>query len=180
MKMAFSPAQSFKFKSPEVKEEQRQAVEVIKTQLLTDQLVAEMANVIVTKFFVFRQIDLEAWEEDEDEWEIREEGGGDTWEFEIRPCAEKLFMDLVLNFKQLLTEPLLFFFRSVAGPSQSSVVRTMGRATPPTKFVIRLYLRRQREISTLWFNFTPLFENQTNILRIIGSFRKIFPDEDIC
>lgn len=122
MKMSFSPAQSFKYRSAEVKEEQQQAMTFIKTQLLTDDLVSQMASVIVTKFFVFRQVDLEAWEEDEDEWEIREEGGGDTWEFEVRPCAEKLFMDLVINFKHLLVQPLLGFFMSVAGTEQSTVV----------------------------------------------------------
>lgn len=122
MKMAFSPTQSFKYRTPEVKEEQQQAVTIVKTNLLTNDLVSEMASVIVTKFFVFRQVDLEAWEEDEDEWEIREEGGGDTWEFEVRPCAEKLFMDLVINFKHLLVQPLLGFFLSVAGTEQSTVV----------------------------------------------------------
>jgi hypothetical protein len=122
MKMVFSPTQSFKYRSAEVKEEQQRGVDLIKTQLLTDELVAGIANTIVTKFFVFRQVDLEAWEEDEDEWEIREEGGGDTWEFEVRPCAEKLFMDLVINFKHLLVQPLLSFFQSVAGESHSTVV----------------------------------------------------------
>jgi hypothetical protein len=122
MKMVFSPSQSFKYRSAEVKAEQQEAVALIKTHLLTDELVSQMASIIVTKFFVFRQVDLEAWEEDEDEWEIREEGGGDTWEFEVRPCSEKLFMDLVLNFKQLLVEPLLSFFQSVAGTGQATVV----------------------------------------------------------
>lgn len=122
MKMAFIPAQSFKYRTPEVKAEQQQAVTIIKTELLTDELVSEMASIIVTKYFVFRQVDLEAWEEDEDEWEIREEGGGDTWEFEVRPCAEKLFMDLVINFKHLLVQPLLGFFMSVAGTESSTVV----------------------------------------------------------
>ncbi|ESZ98817.1 hypothetical protein SBOR_0786 [Sclerotinia borealis F-4128] len=122
MKMAFSPTQSFKYRTAEVKEEQQQAVAFLKAQLLTEQLVAEMASVIVTKFFVFRQVDLESWEEDEDEWEIREEGGGDTWEFEVRPCAEKLFMDLVINFKDLLMAPLLQYFQSVTGSNGNSVV----------------------------------------------------------
>ena len=122
MKMVFSPTHSFKYRTAEVKEEQQRGVELIKTQLLTDDFVASMANLIVTKFFVFRQVDLEAWEEDEDEWEIREEGGGDTWEFEVRPCSEKLFMDLVINFKNLLVQPLLSFFQSVAGENQSTVV----------------------------------------------------------
>ncbi|PVH87132.1 ARM repeat-containing protein [Cadophora sp. DSE1049] len=121
-KMVFSPAQSFKYRTPEIKQEQQEGVALIKSRLLTDQLVSQMASVIVTKFFVFRQVDLEAWEEDEDEWEIREEGGGDTWEFEVRPCSEKLFMDLVINYKHLLVEPLLSFFQSVAGTSQSTVV----------------------------------------------------------
>lgn len=122
MKMAFIPAQSFKYRTPEVKAEQQQAVTIVKTELLTDDLVSHMASEIVTKFFVFRQVDLEAWEEDDDEWEVREEGGGDTWEFELRPCAEKLFMDLVINFKHLLVQPLLGFFVSVAGTDHGSVV----------------------------------------------------------
>ena len=122
MKMVFSPTQSFKYRTPEVKAEQQEAIALIKTTLLTDDLVSHMANVIVTKFFVFRQADLESWEDDEDEWEIREEGSGDTWEFEVRPCSEKLFMDLVINFKHLLAEPLLHFFQSVSGTGQSNVV----------------------------------------------------------
>lgn len=121
-KMVFSPSQSFKYRTPEIKQEQQEGVALVKSQLLTDALVGQMASIIVTKFFVFRQVDLQAWEEDEDEWEIREEGGGDTWEFEVRPCAEKLFMDLVINYKHLLVEPLLSFFQSVAGTGQSSVV----------------------------------------------------------
>ena len=122
LKMVFSPVQSFKYKTPEVKAEQQEAVVLVKTQLLTDELVGQVASVIVTKFFVFRQVDLEAWEEDEDEWEIREEGGGDTWEFEVRPCSEKLFMDLVINFKHLLVQPLLSFFQSVAGTNENTLV----------------------------------------------------------
>lgn len=105
-----------------MKTQQQEAVSYLKTQLLTDELVSQIANVIVTKFFVFRQADLQAWEEDEDEWEIREEGGGDTWEFEIRPCSEKLFMDIVINYKGLLVQPLLSFFQSVGSSGQGNVV----------------------------------------------------------
>jgi hypothetical protein len=63
LKMVFSPTQSFKFRTPEVKEEQKQAVALLSSQMLTEDMVREMANVIVTKFFVFRQADLAAWEE---------------------------------------------------------------------------------------------------------------------
>jgi hypothetical protein len=63
VKMVFSPSQSFKYRTPEIKAEQAQAANLIKTQLLTDDLVCQLADVIVTKFFVFRQADLNAWEE---------------------------------------------------------------------------------------------------------------------
>jgi len=69
---------------------------------------------LVTRFFVFRPRDLRDWEEEPEEWERREEGEGDFWEFSIRSCSEKLFLDLVINYKDLLVQPLLQVFQSVA------------------------------------------------------------------
>lgn len=89
-KNIFKPTPSFKFRTPATKEEEKQAMKYLQTELLTNELVLEMARTIVTKFFVFRQVDLEAWDEEPDEWEAREEGGGDTWQFEIRACSERL------------------------------------------------------------------------------------------
>lgn len=63
LKMVFSPSHSFKYRTPEIKEEQNHALSLVKSELLTDDLVAQIASTIVTKFFVFRQADLEAWEE---------------------------------------------------------------------------------------------------------------------
>lgn len=63
LKMVFSPTKSFKFRSPEVKVEQENAIQVMKSQLWTAELVSRIANVLVTKFFVFRASDLEAWDE---------------------------------------------------------------------------------------------------------------------
>jgi len=74
IQMVYHPVSTFKFRNEEAKKEQKEAVQLIKSQLLTDDFVGQLASIIVTKFFVFRQADLEAWEEDEDEWEIREEG----------------------------------------------------------------------------------------------------------
>lgn len=122
LQMVFRPSPSFVYRSADIKEQQKQSVDIIKTQLLTDELVSQMASVIVTKFFVFRQADLEAWEEDPYEWQIREDAGGDGWEYEVRPCSEKLFTDLVINYRPLLAPPLLNFFQSVAGTSHADIV----------------------------------------------------------
>ncbi|KAF1916652.1 armadillo-type protein [Ampelomyces quisqualis] len=121
VKMVFYPAQSFRFKQPQEKEERNQATEIIKTQLLTDDLVREMTSALVTRFFVFRPSDLRMWEEEPDEWEKMEEGGED-WEFAIRPCAEKLFLDLAKNFKSLIIQPLLQVFYTVATPDNEDVL----------------------------------------------------------
>jgi hypothetical protein len=136
IKAVYSPAPSFKYRSVSYKQAHQSGVFTIKALAFTDEQVTRMVDVIMTKFFVFRQVDLQAWEENEDEWEIQEEGGGDSWEFEIRPCAEQLFLDLVKNFKGLLVDQLLSTFQSMAGMSGISLVQkdtmytAMGLAAP--------------------------------------------------
>ncbi len=113
VKMVFYPAQSFRYKLQQEKDEKAQATQMIKSQLLTDDFVREVISTLVTRFFVFRPSDLRMWEEEPDEWEKMEEGAED-WEFSIRPCAEKLFLDLAKNFKNLIIQPLLQVFYTVA------------------------------------------------------------------
>jgi hypothetical protein len=122
VKMVFYPAQSFRYKQQQEKDEKNQATDMIKSQLLTDDLVREMISALVTQFFVFRPSDLRMWEEEPDEWEKMEEGGED-WEFAIRPCAEKLFLDLAKNFKELIVQPLLQVFYTVASQYLLSTLR---------------------------------------------------------
>ncbi|KAJ4351813.1 uncharacterized protein N0V89_007157 [Didymosphaeria variabile] len=121
VKMVFYPVQTFRYRQQQEKDERTKAVQMVKQELLTDDLVREMVSALVTKFFVFRPSDLRMWEEEPDEWEKMEEGGED-WEFAIRPCAEKLFLDLAKNFKDLIIQPLLQVFRTVATPDNEDVL----------------------------------------------------------
>lgn len=113
VKMVFYPANTFRYRQQQEKDERSKATRMIQTDLLTNDLVREMVSALVTRFFVFRPSDLRMWEEEPDEWEKMEEGAED-WEFAIRPCAEKLFLDLSKNFKDLIIQPLLQVFHSVA------------------------------------------------------------------
>ena len=113
-KMAFNPAHTFKYQQPRDKEEKRESVELIKTQLFTHDFVVNVMELLVTTFFKFRKTDFEEWEEDPEEWEKRGEDTSDAWEFSIRSCSEKLFLDLVINFKGLLVPRLLNVFYSFA------------------------------------------------------------------
>lgn len=133
-KMVFNPAQTFKYQQPSDKEEKNLARDLIKSEVLTDDFAREVMETLVTRFFVFRTKDLREWEEEPEEWERREEDEDGVWEFSIRTCSEKLFLDLVINYKQLLVPPLLNVFQSVA--SMSSAFRTWWPANEhrPAKY----------------------------------------------
>ncbi|KAF2731946.1 ARM repeat-containing protein [Polyplosphaeria fusca] len=121
VKMVFYPAQTFRYRQKEEKAEKNQATDMVKSELLTNDMVRDMVSALVTRFFVFRPSDLRMWEEEPDEWEKMEDGGED-WEFAIRPCAEKLFLDLAKNFKDLILEPLMQVFYSVATPDNEDIL----------------------------------------------------------
>ena len=106
-KMIFNPAQSFKYSREEDKKEKNVAKETMKNGLLTVEFAREVMETLVTRFFVFTPRDLKQWEEEPDEWEKTQEGAGDDWEFSIRTCSEKLFLDIIINYKDDLVPPLI-------------------------------------------------------------------------
>ncbi|KJZ76996.1 hypothetical protein HIM_03317 [Hirsutella minnesotensis 3608] len=135
VKIAYQPAQTFKYRTPEIKAQQEQARVMIKTELFKDELVLQIVNTIISHLLVFRTADLEAWEEDPEEWEQQEQSEGNAYEWEVRPCAEKLFLDLLLHFKQLLVPPLLQYFENAQNPhaeiaTKEAVYTAMGLAAP--------------------------------------------------
>ncbi|KAL2001674.1 hypothetical protein VTN02DRAFT_1427 [Thermoascus thermophilus] len=121
-KMAFNPVQTFKYQYPQDKEERKESVELIKSQLFTQDFVINVMELLVTRFFKFRKSDFEEWKEEPEEWEKREEEISDAWEFSIRSCSERLFLDLVIHFKELLVPRLLSVFHSLASPDNRDVL----------------------------------------------------------
>ena len=130
VKMVYNPTQTFKYQHTEDKQERKDSKESMKTQMLSEDMVREMMETLVTRFFVFRPKDLKEWEEEPSEWERREEGEGEAWEFSIRVCAEKLFLDLVINNKDLLIQPLLQVFYAVASTSSFQVIIQLTVVAP--------------------------------------------------
>lgn len=121
VKLVFNPAQTFKYRHAEEKEEQKKAAEIVKAELLTEDQVRGMMELIVSRLFVFNEIDLREWDEEPEEWERREENEGDGWEYSVRPCAEKLFLDLIINFKDILIGPLLEVFQNITSKCVTSI-----------------------------------------------------------
>ncbi|KAL8880931.1 MAG: hypothetical protein Q9198_001760, partial [Flavoplaca austrocitrina] len=123
VKMVFNPAQTFKYQQAQDKEEKAQSRQIIKESILTEGFAQAAMQTLVSRFFVFTQRDLRDWVDQPEEWERREEGEDDTWEFSIRPCAEKLFIELVLNYKEQLVQPLLSVFRNVANLQNKDILQ---------------------------------------------------------
>ncbi|KAL8766030.1 MAG: hypothetical protein Q9209_007059 [Squamulea sp. 1 TL-2023] len=123
VKMVFNPAQTFRYQQAEDKEEKAQSRQIIKENVLTGAFAKVAMQILVTHFFVFTQHDLRDWGEQPEEWERREEGEEDTWEFSIRPCAEKLFLELMLNYKEQLVQPLLSVFGTVANLQNRDILQ---------------------------------------------------------
>ncbi|KXJ91418.1 putative importin 11 [Microdochium bolleyi] len=131
IRMVHKPAHSIKYRSPETKQEQERVISQLKAELLQDDLIIQMVNTIITHLFIFRKSDLEAWEEDPQEWEQQEESQGNAYEWEVRPCAEKLFLDLLTYYKGLLLQPLLAYFATAQSPqadiaTKEAVYTAMG------------------------------------------------------
>ncbi|KAL8830763.1 MAG: hypothetical protein Q9170_005590 [Blastenia crenularia] len=121
VRMVFYPAQTFKYQQAQDKEEKACSRDLIKEGLLTKDFAQVVMQTLVTRYFVFRPRDLQDWQEQPEEWERREEGEDDAWEFSLRSCAEKLFLDLMLNFKEQLKEPLVSVFVDVANTQNNDV-----------------------------------------------------------
>ena len=121
IKMVYQPVQTFKYQQPQDKEDKKVAIDMITSTVLTENFVVSMMESMVTQFFVLRPSDLREWEQEPDEWEKREEEITDAWEFSLRSCSEKLFLDLVINFKEQLVPRLLQVFYSYANIENQDV-----------------------------------------------------------
>lgn len=114
LRIMFNPARTFKYQNDEDKAEKTQSRDLLKSGFLTEAFAQTAMQTLVTRFFVLRPDDIRDWNEQPEEWEQKETGDADFADFSVRPCAEKLFLDLILNYKMQLIHPLMSVFGHVA------------------------------------------------------------------
>ncbi|KDQ20506.1 hypothetical protein BOTBODRAFT_309717 [Botryobasidium botryosum FD-172 SS1] len=68
--------------------------------------VEQCVQLLVSRFIPLNGGDLEKWMEDPEEWVNDEEKETDAWEFELRPCAERVLMTMAVRYPEYVT-PLL-------------------------------------------------------------------------
>ncbi|KAI5844872.1 armadillo-type protein [Tricharina praecox] len=122
VKMIHSPTATFKYRHKVEKDEIKSATVLFKEQLFSPQTVTHCMEVLVTKYFILRPSDLEGWADDPEGWNEQWENAVESYEFLIRPCAEKLFNDLVVNYKDVLAQPLMTVFGSIESIAKDDIL----------------------------------------------------------
>lgn len=81
------------------------SIKRISTEYLNEQLITNLVDILMKWYLKLRPCDLETWFMDPEEW-INEQMTT-SFEFQIRPCAENFFQDLINTFPELLVPYLL-------------------------------------------------------------------------
>ncbi|ODV60154.1 karyopherin KAP120 [Ascoidea rubescens DSM 1968] len=86
------------------------AIHILIGQFFTDDLIVNIFNLIIYNYFKLSINDLKNWQNNP-EYFVNQQISF-NWEFQIKPCVENFFIDLIYNFKQLLTPLILNYFNS--------------------------------------------------------------------
>ncbi|KAK9470741.1 armadillo-type protein [Dipodascopsis tothii] len=102
---------TIKYRTADDRAETKAAVQSLKTDLLGETLVVPVADVLLASYLRLRPAELERWEDEPEDF-VQDELQN-SWEYQLRPCAEKVFVDLLLYFKDALKPRVLESFRQV-------------------------------------------------------------------
>lgn len=87
------------------KEEVSNAIQKLKTEFFTSQFILNLCDLIITWYMRLKPSDLESWLLEPEEWTNEELSS--SWEYQVRPCAENLYQDLIKYFKDDLSNFIL-------------------------------------------------------------------------
>ena len=82
----------------------------VNSEFLNENLIRKMVDILLNWYLKLRPAELENWSLDPEEW-INEQMAT-SYEYQIRPCAENFFQDLINNYSQLLVPYLLGIIES--------------------------------------------------------------------
>ncbi|KAJ3261121.1 Importin-11 [Boothiomyces macroporosus] len=92
--------------------------------ILTQEFILACAKTLLSRYICLSKSDLELWEDDPESFNQEEES--DHWEFNIRGCAEKLYMVLNSKYRELLSPFLVNTLNSLGDPNASNLLFLEG------------------------------------------------------
>lgn len=87
------------------KDEVNNAIRILKTDFFTSQVIFNLCDLIINWYLRLKPSDLESWLVEPEEWTNEELSS--SWEYQVRPCAENFYQDLIKFFKDDLAEFVL-------------------------------------------------------------------------
>lgn len=87
------------------KEEVNNAIALLKSQIFTPDVIRLLCDLIINWYIRLKQADLESWLLEPEEWTNEELST--SWEYQVRPCAENFYQDLIKYFKDDLSDFIL-------------------------------------------------------------------------
>lgn len=87
------------------KDEVNNAIAKLKTDFFTPQVILNLCDLIINWYLRLKPADLESWLLEPEEWTNEELSS--SWEYQVRPCAENFYQDLIKYFKDDLSEFIL-------------------------------------------------------------------------
>ncbi|KAK2466318.1 hypothetical protein APHAL10511_001960 [Amanita phalloides] len=88
---------------------------------LSREFVENAVKALITRFMTLNPSDLESWMNDPEEWVNLEDHETDQWEYEIRPCSERVLVQLSNQFGEVVTPLLSATLNGVAAHAPSDL-----------------------------------------------------------
>ncbi|KAF8489124.1 armadillo-type protein [Gautieria morchelliformis] len=81
--------------------------------VLSEHFVEDAVRLLLTRLIPLSSPDLERWTDDPEEWVNHEEKEGDAWEYELRPCGERVLISLSLHYGLYVVPILMKTFQQI-------------------------------------------------------------------
>ncbi|KAG6833896.1 hypothetical protein H0H87_007907 [Tephrocybe sp. NHM501043] len=81
---------------------------------LSQEFIKKAVELLVTRFMPLNPTDLENWVADPEEWVNVEDKENDLWEYEIRPCSERVLVTIANQYPQYVIPLLEATFKQIA------------------------------------------------------------------
>ncbi|KZT42903.1 ARM repeat-containing protein [Sistotremastrum suecicum HHB10207 ss-3] len=98
-------------------------------EVLSQDFVEKSVTLLITRFIPLTPVDLEKWSEDPEEWNNEEDKDADSYEYELRPCSERVLLTLTVQYRHFAVPLILAAFNQVKGTTANDLQGIVQKET---------------------------------------------------
>ncbi|KAG5518058.1 hypothetical protein PMAC_003244 [Pneumocystis sp. 'macacae'] len=100
------------FKLDNYKQEIEETYKTLEKNIFNQEMLKKILEILITKYMILKPYDLLMWEENSEQWFLLQEK--QSWEYDLRPCAECLLADIFSAYNKILSTPFLSLFQTIS------------------------------------------------------------------